>query len=136
MNKNKLKEKKLAVTSSDNSEDILNEIKDSLDVNLVELEYRAIYSACIDGMKKNIINNTTPMEYIRRQIPVVEKWIANKHEQNYTGAMVAALNSDWGKKVTHLKPKRSFNDIEQRKYDGSYGEMNFDELEKKLLGWK
>ena len=129
-NKNKLRQQEIAIDKEENNF-TTKDIKEILQIDLTELEYQAIYTACLKGMQQNKITNMSPLEYITKLKPIVENWLSDKDEQNYTGAMIKALNENWSNKSTINKNlnNSTFNNFEQRTY-------NFDDLEKKLLGWQ
>ena len=77
-----------------------------------------------------IINNVRKFHSSKNVIDVVVDKVnvvsSGKYE-NYIGALITAIRYDW-KKHNNKKNNDNFNNYEQRVYD-------FDELEKKLLGW-
>ena len=89
------------------------------DNKITVLEAKKIY----DSSKKNF-------EIIKK----VYDYGKNKEIPNFIGWMISMV-----KPGVYMEPKKNyvkggFNNCEQRIYDGSDGGMNFDELEKKLLG--
>ena len=72
------------------------------------------------------------MDYIKEKVKVCKSYInkTNKDIDNYIGLLIRAVRDDWKDNVVITS---SFNDYEQRKYDGSDGGITTEELEKKLL---
>lgn len=100
------------VSSSFNNNNI-NLVRQVIHQELSELEVQRIFYAA-----------NSDIEEIKKKYAIISR--LNK-VNNIVGAMITALKEDW--QLPKGKNKVStFNDYEQREYD-------FDEVEKKLLGW-
>jgi len=75
-----------------------------------------------DGAMKIFKAAGGDIEVIKAKYSVVSKF---KKVNNLTGAMIDAIKEDWRNEERY---NRTFNNFESREYD-------YDELEKKLLGW-
>ena len=93
--------------------DKVEQIKNIIHENISDLEAIKILNAAEGDIEK-----------VKEKYVIISQ--LNK-VNNLVGAMIKALQENW---ITTGKTKVStFNDFEQREYD-------YEELEKKLLGWK
>jgi len=65
-------------------------------------------------------------QYIREKKLVIDEYGKKNEIKSYLGALMRAIEGNWT--LTYKETKGGFNDYKQREYD-------FDDLEKKLLGW-
>ncbi|WP_243447992.1 DnaD domain-containing protein [Clostridium tetani] len=94
------------------------------------------------ALKKAVENNVRTIKYVKS---ILQNWLENNIK---TVEGVKAEEERFKRDIEHKKAKGnverkdngakvdSFNGYQQRTYDGSDGGMTFDDLEKKLLGWK
>lgn len=95
------------------------------------------------ALKKAVENNVRTIKYVKS---ILQSWLENNIK---TVEGVKAEEERFKRDIEHKKAKGSnverkdngakidsFNGYQQRTYDGSDGGMTFDDLEKKLLGWK
>lgn len=95
------------------------------------------------ALKKAVENNVRTIKYVKS---ILQSWLENNIK---TAEGVKAEEEKFKRETEEKKTKYSnverkdngakvdsFNGYQQRTYDGSDGGMTFDDLEKKLLGWK
>ncbi|AVP54501.1 phage protein [Clostridium tetani] len=95
------------------------------------------------ALKKAVENNVRTIKYVKS---ILQSWLENNIK---TVEEAEAREKEFKREKEEKKTKYSnverkdngakidsFNGYQQRTYDGSDGGMTFDDLEKKLLGWK
>ena len=115
INKSKNSKNKISATKEDPKEDInINDIKlvKSIIENIDDSDASKILNIAGGDIKK-----------IKEKYSLISKF---KNVNNLTGAMIQAIREDW---TTNSINNSTFNNFEGRTYD-------YDELEKKLLGWE
>ncbi|BDR84906.1 DnaD domain-containing protein [Clostridium tetani] len=95
------------------------------------------------ALKKAVENNVRTIKYVKS---ILQSWLENniKTAEGVKSEEEKFKREKEEKKTKYSNVERkdngakvdSFNGYQQRTYDGSDGGMTFDDLEKKLLGWK
>lgn len=106
-------------------------LKEILKIDITPQTADEIFNDALKGIGDKGLNIGT-FDYIRKQVEIVEIYMKYKkinEKDDFVKLLKSALRENWKKKNkgTYTKVDR-FNDFEQRDYD-------FDELERKLLGW-
>jgi hypothetical protein len=103
----------------------VKEFKELLGVTISPKQIDKLVEKTSVSIKKNELK-VSVRQYIKEKKLVIDEYGKKNEIKSYLGAMMRAIEGNWT--LTYKKAKGSFNDYEQREYD-------FDDLEKKLLGW-
>lgn len=104
-------------------------LKEILNCELTAGEVDIITNSTIEAIREFNIDMTV-YEYIKEKHVVIVDYSKKKTIDNYIGMVIKAIKNNWKPNIVkekELDPK-SFNNFEAREYD-------YDDLEKKLLGW-
>ena len=111
---------------SENSEyNVVKEFRELLGVTISPKQIDKLVEKTSISIKKNQLK-VSIRQYIKEKKLVIDEYGKKNEIKSYLGAMMRAIEGNWT--LTYKETKGSFNDYEQRNYD-------FDDLEKKLLGW-
>lgn len=114
----------VAITKdTQNIPELIAEFKDLLGVTIGKKQIDKLLEVT-SSVIKELELDITPKEYIKEKKVIVDNYAKTHEVPNYLGAIYKAIQGNW--KLTR-KPSR-FNEFDQREYD-------YDDLEKKLLGW-
>ena len=111
---------------SENSEyNVVKEFRELLGVTISPKQIDKLVEKTSISIKKNQLD-VSIRQYIKEKKLIIDEYGKKNEIKSYLGAMMRAIEENWT--LTYKETKGSFNDYEQRNYD-------FDDLEKKLLGW-
>lgn len=113
------------VPSEYNEYNVVKEFRELLGVTISPKQIDKLVEKTSISIKKNQLK-VSIRQYIKEKKLVIEEYGKKNEIKSYLGAMMRAIEGNWT--LTYKKTKGGFNDYEQREYD-------FDDLEKKLLGW-
>lgn len=116
--KNEIEAAKVSLPKENNDENIEKVKAIMSDHKISSLEAKKIYDIAEGNLK---------------QIEKVYKYFKGKEADNFIGLMIKMVKPGVFQEPQKEIKQDSFNDYVQRKYDGTDGKMNLNELEKKLL---
>lgn len=117
--------KELAITSVDDT-GIVNKLSGVIGKNISAEDAHTIFTESLKAIDDKKLTSGV-MDYIKEKVNVCKAYMknSNKSVDNYIGLLLIAVRKDWKENIF---VNSSFNDYEQREYD-------YDDLERKLLGW-
>ncbi|KYH30450.1 replication initiation protein [Clostridium tepidiprofundi DSM 19306] len=99
------------------------------DKEITGLNAKKIYDAAVKTIQRKNLNISVGEFLIKKKIIVNDYSKIHTLKRGYMATLMAAIKEDWDKPERQVaKPKDSFTNYHQRTYD-------FEELERKLLGW-
>lgn len=99
------------------------------DKEITGLDAKKVYDAAVKTIKKKNLNISVLEFLIKKKIIVNDYSKTHTLKRGYMATLMAAIKEDWDKPERQVaKQKDSFTNYHQRTYD-------FEELERKLLGW-
>lgn len=113
------------IASKESEFNIVQDFKELIGLTISPMQIHKLVEKVSIAIKKYKLD-TTYKQYIKEKKIAVDEY-AKKHDiRSYLGVMTKAIEENWT--LTYKKTVGCFNNFEQREYD-------YDNLEKKLLGW-
>ena len=113
------------IASKESEFHIVQDFKELIGLTISPMQIHKLVEKVSIAIKKYKLD-TTYKQYIKEKKIAVDEY-AKKHDiRSYLGVMTKAIEENWT--LTYKKTVGCFNNFEQREYD-------YDNLEKKLLGW-
>jgi len=113
------------IASKESEFHIVQDFKELIGLTISPMQIHKLVEKVSIAIKKYKLD-TTYKQYIKEKKIAVDEY-AKKHDiRSYLGVMTKAIEENWT--LTYKKTVGYFNNFEQREYD-------YDNLEKKLLGW-